>query len=181
MYKQMLANILMLPISIISLAATTDETERLVWVNEAIVATYSYDYKNYLQQQRHIADYFTTKGWISYSNALLASHLPETVAKNNYVVSAVATLPPKIITLDNKQWQATMSLLVVYKNFQYQQKQNLLVTINFGQAEQGFGIRGLAINRLQAVVTTPACVCQTTTNDKSPLKDVEVVKKLKGQ
>ncbi|WP_232220283.1 hypothetical protein [Legionella tunisiensis] len=58
------------------------------------------------------------------------------------------------------QWQAVMPLLVVYRNPQYQQKQNLRVTINFNRAPSGQGVRGFAISSLQAQVITPPCQCQ---------------------
>lgn len=140
--------------------AAPDKTQLAVWVNEAIVATYSYDYKNYLSQQRDIAKYFTAPGWIKYTEALNASKLPEVVQKNAYFVSAVATLPPTVHAIGDKQWLATMPLLVVYKNPQYQQKQTLQVSINFEETASGDGVRGLAISGLHAVTTEPACLCQ---------------------
>ena len=152
-----------------SAQADPDSTQLAVWANEAIVATYSYDFKNYLPRQREIAKYFTAPGWTAYSAALNASKLPEVVQKNSYFVNAVATLPPEIKTLSPGQWQATMPLLVVYRNPQYQQKQTLEVTIHFAQAPSGQGVRGFSINGLQSKVTQPACQCQpedaTTTAD----------------
>ncbi|WP_419419889.1 DotI/IcmL family type IV secretion protein [Legionella sp. D16C41] len=142
------------------LLSYADNTSLAVWANEAIVATYTYSYNNFIQRQREIAQYFTAEGWTSYSKALNASKLPETVLKNNYFVSAVATLPPEVKELGKLQWQATMPLLVVYKNPQYQQKQNLQVTINFSQVPSSQGVRGLAINALQAKIIEPPCECQ---------------------
>lgn len=158
-----------------SLLAAPDNTQLAVWANEAIVATYTYDYKNYLPRQREIAKYFSAAGWTAYSTALNSSGLPVTVEKNAYFVSAVATMPPEVKVINETQWQATMPVLVIYKNPQYQQKQTLLVTINFSQAPAGQGVRGLAINNLQAKVSQPACECQpplpnnTTTNTNGEL------------
>ncbi|KTD07940.1 DotI/IcmL family type IV secretion protein [Legionella jamestowniensis] len=173
MYKTRIYYLLILPILSIKSFAAPDNTQLAVWANEAIVATYTFDYKNFLPRQKEIAKYFTAAGWTAYSTALNASKLPETVKKNYYTVSAVATLPPTLKTVNATQWEATMPLLVLYKNPQYQQKQNLLVTINFIQAPSGQGVRGLAIASLQSKVTQPACVCQpqseeaaTTENDK---------------
>ena len=165
-----------------SAKAAPDNTQLAVWANEAIVATYSYDYKNYLSQQREIAKYFTAPGWIAYSTALNDSKLPELVQKNSYFVSAVATLPPEIKTLGPNRWQATMPLMVVYKNPQYQQKQTLEVSINFTQAPSGQGVRGLSIVSLQSKVTKPACQCQidnsgdnaTTTGDTPQSPDAKL-------
>jgi hypothetical protein len=161
-------------LSLISTAsfAVPDNTQLAVWANEAIVATYSYDYKNFLLRQKEIAKYFTAQGWIAYSTALNAAKLPETVQKNSYFVSAVATLPPEIKVINSTQWQATMPLLVLYKNPQYQQTQQLLITIHFIPAPAGQGVRGLAIASLQAKVIEAPCKCQpqakpVKTNDKS--------------
>lgn len=138
-----------------------DQAQLSVWSNEAIVATYTYDYKNFMSRQRDIAKYFSATGWTAYSKALNDSKLPEDVQKNSYVVSAVATLPPEIKTLADNRWQATMPLLVLYKNPQFQQLQTLEVTINFSQAPSGQGVRGLAIDSLESTIVKPACLCQT--------------------
>lgn len=150
-----------------SLFAAPDATQLAVWANEAIVATYTYDYKDYLPRQRSIAKYFTAAGWTAYSTALNASGLPAVVAKNAYYVSAVATMPPEVKAINDSEWQATMPLLVIYKNPQYQQKQTLQVTINFGEAPAGQGMRGLAINNLQSKVSQPPCECQQPLPDNS--------------
>ncbi len=139
--------------------AQPDPVQLSVWVNEAIVATYTYSYKNYLEDQKRIAKYFTADGWIAYSNALNASKLPEAVQQNLYYVSAVATEPPVISNIDATHWKATMGLLVVYQNPQYQQKQHLKVTINFMQAPSGQGVRGYTISSLQSVVNKTPCKC----------------------
>ncbi len=141
--------------------ADTDATQLAVWANEAIVATYTYDYQNFLPQQKGIAQYFTYKAWKDYSQALSDSKLPDEIQKNNYYVSAVATLPPVIKSIRPGYWQAIMPLLVVYKNPQYQQKQTLEVTLEFTTAPSGQGTRGLAITSLQAKVIKPACQCPT--------------------
>jgi len=144
-----------------------DKTQLAVWANEAIVATYSYDYKNYLQRQREIAKYFSADAWIAYSRALNESKLPEAVQKNAYTVQAVATLPPEIKSVGDKKWQATMPILVIYKNPQYQQKQSLDVTLNFGEAPKGQGVRGLSISSLQARVSVPPCECTAKASEES--------------
>ena len=139
--------------------ATPDRTQIAVWANEAIIATYTFNYKTYLQQQKDIAKYFTADGWIAYSKALNASKLPEAVQKNAYDVTAVATQPPKIITFDPNHWQAIMPILVVYQNPQYQQRQNLKVVMRFTETPAGQGVRGFSITSLQSTVTEPPCQC----------------------
>lgn len=141
--------------------AGPEQAPMAVWVNEAIVATYSYNYKDYLEDQKQIAKYFTAEGWISYTKALNDSKLPDAVQKNLYYVSAVATHPPVITKIDANHWKATMDILVVYQNPQYQQHQTLNVTINFMTAPQGQGVRGYSITSLQSSVSKPPCQCSS--------------------
>ncbi|KGP62932.1 type IV secretion protein IcmL [Legionella norrlandica] len=147
--------------------AGPDRAQLAVWANEAIIATYTFDYKNYIQQQKEIAKYFTADAWIAYSKALNASKLPEAVQKNAYYVDAVATEPPKLITLDPTHWQAIMPILVVYQNPQYQQKQNLKVVLGFTQASPGQGVRGFSITSFQSTVISPPCQCKNENSLKS--------------
>lgn len=148
--------------------ASPEQAPLSVWVNEAIVATYSYGYKNYLEDQKKIAKYFTTDGWIAYSNALNASKLPDAVQKNLYQLSAVATQPPIITNLDPTHWKATMNLLVIYQNPQYQQRQNLKVAISFMQAPSGQGVRGYSITSLHATAIKPPCQCAVEKENAQP-------------
>lgn len=140
--------------------AAPNNTELAVWANEAIVATYTYNYKNFLDQQKEIAKYFTAKGWTDYSNAINAAQLPELVKKNSYFVSAVATSPPEVGPFAPNAWKAVMPLLVVYKNPQYQQQQTLSVTIYFKEVPSNQGVRGLAIESIQTKVAKPPCQCE---------------------
>ncbi len=155
--------IVLLCLSLLALPAQADapldNTQLAVWANEAIVTTYTYNAQNYLDRQKEIAFYFTADGWMAYSKALNASKLPETVQKNAYDVSAVATMPPTVKPLQGNYWEAVMPLLVVYKNPQYIQKQTLEVTLQFTTAPSGQGVRGLAITSLQAKVVKPMCQC----------------------
>ena len=162
----------MLLFSILCQAAPTN-TELSVWANEAIVATYTYDYKTFLPRQKEIAKYFTAKGWTDYSNALNASQLPDAIKKNAYFVSAVAILPPEIKPFGSNAWVATMPLLVVYKNPQYQQKQTLGITLYFKEVSSGQGVRGLAIDSLQTKKMSSPCQCKedVTTNANLSSKD----------
>ena len=136
-----------------------DDTQRAVWVNEAIIATYTYNHNDFMARQKDIAKYFTAQGWINYSKALQASKLPEAIQKNAYSVSAVATMPPEIKVIKDNQWQANMPVLVVYTNPEYKQKQTLNIMITFIEAPGRTGVRGFAITNLQAKISQPACTC----------------------
>ena len=158
MFNKKIILLCLLSLPVLSFA-TAENTQMAVWANEAIVATYTYNAQNFLNRQKEIAHYFTATAWINYTKALTDSKLLESVQKNNYEVSAVATLPPQIKLIQNNNWQADMPLLVVYKNPQYQQKQHLMITLQFTTAPSGQGIRGFAITSLQSKQVTPSCEC----------------------
>lgn len=139
-----------------------------VWVNEAIVATWTWDYRDYLVQQGQIAHYFTAEGWINYSNALKASGLLEAAQKNRYSVSAVAIAPPTVTMAGNGVWKGEMPLLVVYKNPQYTQKQSLMVTVFLTETSGDAGVRGLAISSMQSAVLKAPCICQPDADSAAP-------------
>lgn len=147
--------------------AQPDDTQLAVWANEAIVATFTYNHNNFLARQKEIANYFTAESWITYSKALTDAKLPESVKTNSYSVSAVATLPPEITALKDNTWQAVMPVLVIYKNYEYKQKQTLSIKINFKSVANGAGVRGLAITKLQATVAKAPCQCATTKPSKA--------------
>ena len=142
-----------------SALAQMDNAQMTVWVNEAIVSTYTYNYSNLLQRQKVFAKYFTAGGWIAYSQALTSSKLSVAVAKNKYSVSAVATMPPEIKKVGEHQWTAVMPVLVLYKNPNKKQTQTLKVVLSFMDAPSGEGVRGLAITSLDATDDQPPCTC----------------------
>ncbi len=139
--------------------AQPSEAQLSVWVNEAIVSTYTFDYENYLDQEKKIAHYFSPKAWITYSDALTASKLMDTIQKNKFKASAVATSAPEIKMLSPGQWQASMPVLVVYANNDTEQKQTLKVLIVFKEVSPPQGVRGLQIQSYQSKVEIPSCSC----------------------
>jgi hypothetical protein len=151
-----------------SAAADTNDVALSVWANEAIVSAYTFNDTNLLQRQKDIAKYFTAQAWIAFSKAITTAKLKESVEQNHYKVSAVALLPPTIKQLNPKgEWQATMPLMVLYKNPEYQQKQTLNVVITFILTKPGIGIRGFAISSFNSTVKTPACRCENRYGTKT--------------
>lgn len=142
------------------IVAADEDVQRLVWVNEAIVQTYTYSYQGLVARQKHIATYFSASGWIAYTKALEQAKLLDAVIKNHYAVSAVATMPPTLQTLSPTSWRAQMPVLVIYQNPEYIQKQTLNVTLDFGVAAAGQGVRGYVINQLRTKEIAPPCVCK---------------------
>jgi hypothetical protein len=142
-----------------SIFAQDNSVELSIWANEAIVSTYTYNYQNYLSEQKKIARYFTPHAWIIYTEALTNSKLIESIEKNKYSVTAVALSPPAVKSLGPNIWQASMPTLVAYKNNQHEQKQRLLITLTFKKVSKDAGVRGFAIESFQAVPQTTPCKC----------------------
>ncbi len=138
--------------------AEPSNSQLIVWVSESVVSTYTFDFENFLKQQKEIAKYFTANGWINYTKALNASKLPEMVKKHSYRVSSVPLFPPTIKKISETEWQGIIPILVIYQNPAYKQKQTLKVTVNFVKANKE-GVNGFAITNLTSTVTEPPCQC----------------------
>lgn len=139
------------------LFAATDNTQLAVWANEAIIATYTYNYQDFLEQQKKIAKFFTAAGWIAYSTALQKSGLPEQIKQQAWRTSAVATMPPAITAMNATNWKADMPVLVVYQNDKTVQKQVLKISMTFTASPKG--IRGFAITSVNAEPVDEPCKC----------------------
>lgn len=134
------------------------QSKLTVWVSEAVISTYTFDYKDFLKQQKEIAKYYTATGWINYTKALEASKLLEAVKKNSYSVSSVPLFPPTIKNISANEWQATIPILVIYQNPSYKQKQTLKVVVDFVKTKKE-GVNGFAITNLISTVTEEPCQC----------------------
>jgi hypothetical protein len=126
------------------------------WVNQAIVSTYTFNDDNIVQRHKTIAHYFSSQGWIAYLKALEQSKLLDTVKKEKFHVSAVALSPPTIQSRGTSQWQATMPLLVEYKNASMKQQQQLLVTVVY---ETSPSKKQWVIDSFDSVQKTNLCTC----------------------
>lgn len=163
-YQRVVILCIVLFAPLLQASPSEDDVRRSVWVNEAIISTYTYDYHDLIARQQDIANYFTSKAWIDFSNAFLKSKLPQSVKKNYYYVSAVAISPPQIKQISSDYWEAVMPVLVVYSNPQYQQKQRLQVKLGFIKAPPGQGVRGYAITLFKSKVLIAMYQCPAEKN-----------------
>ena len=148
----------LLSLLISQVRATPNDILISVFANEAIVTTYTFDFEHFINQEKNIAKYFTADGWLSYSQAMQNSKLPDSIKKNSYYVSSVATMPPAVKSISDTEWEVTMPLLVVYKNPAYTQKQDLNVKLSIVKSTTA-GVRGFAITRLISSVISQPCRC----------------------
>jgi hypothetical protein len=139
--------------------SANNDVKLVVWVNTAVTQAYTFDYKDFVKQQQEIAKYFTAKAWVSFSKALIDAKIVDSVKKNSYFVSAVPTLVPTIKQISDDDWEATIPLLVLYKNESYKQKQNLNVIVRFIKTSKE-GVDGYAITSMQTVSSEEPCQCE---------------------
>lgn len=126
----------------ISIYAGQTNLDKKIWAHQAILATLQVNHNTYIADQREIAKYFTSDAWKRYLQALEAAKFKEYIEKNNYRVDAVALKPVTLKPLQQGLWQASMPVLVQYKNPQYDQLQTLYATIQFKLAPAGQGVQG---------------------------------------
>lgn len=131
-----------------------------VWVNEAIINTYTFNDANLLERQKDMAQYFTPQAWKVYLDVLNKSNILTQVQSQHYEVSAVATLPPSITeNPSTHSWQAQMPILVSYKNKEQKQTQNLEIQLEIIKSDSSNN-RGYAIIKYEAKILNHPCTCQ---------------------
>lgn len=131
-----------------------------VWVNEAIINTYTFNDENLLDRQKDMAQYFSPQAWKVYLDILNKSNILSQVKTQHYQVSAVATMPPSITENPHSHsWQAQMPILVSYKNKDQKQIQNLDVQLEIIKSDSSDS-RGYAIVKYEAKILNHPCTCQ---------------------
>lgn len=133
--------------------------DKKIWAHQAILATFQISHDSYIADQKEIARYFTSKAWQQYLQGLNKVKYQDFIAKNYYRVSAVALKPVQLAVKPEGYWQATMPVLIQYKNPQYEQFQTLSVTIQFHSAKPGLGIQGYQLVSYQSKQLDKLCKC----------------------
>jgi Type-IV b secretion system, inner-membrane complex component len=130
-----------------------------VWVNEAIINTFSFSDTNLINRQKDIALYFTPDAWKVYLDTLNRSNILKQVQENHYQVSAVALMPPTIAEdPSGKTWQAQMPILVKYKNNTSELKQHLDIRLKIIKSPSSDS-RGFAILQYESKIIDKPCSC----------------------
>ena len=125
----------------------------LEFAKAATLTAFSYDYTNYQQKMKQLADYFTKPGWQSYDTALEASKNLQAVAQHKLTVSATVLNPGKIIKqLQNKaqqqEWIVEIPISVAYTDPNKQRlSQRLIIKLDIITVPASINPRGIAIKR----------------------------------
>lgn len=129
-------------------------SELLQWVNQAVVAAYSYNFINYRKELQDAAQYFTPEGWKQYQDGLKASRNLETVVAKKLVATATPTGAPQItdqgILNGRYAWRIRMPFLVTYQNSNEQIQQPVTVTVLVVRTSTLDTPKGIAIAQFYA-------------------------------
>ncbi len=132
----------------------------LQWANQASIASFTYNFKNYQNELKNASRYFTRKGWGQFLEALKTSKSLQIVKDKKLIVSAVATRAPIILkkaTLNGVfSWRIQMPLLVTYQSASDFMKKNIIVTILVKRVSTLDTPRGVGIS--QFIVGTAAII-----------------------
>ena len=136
-----------------SSSSPDEDKEILAWSQEAVLATFSYDYANYHQQLEAASQYFIPQTWKFYFTALNASSGFKKVLNQKMVVSAVVQKMPVIIsegvnTNSQPSWTVQVPAVITYENASVHIQKPVIISVGILRTKNQVGVRGLAISEL---------------------------------
>lgn len=159
MFKKLISCVILLIAYTAALSLDTS-VSLSVWVNEAIINTYTFNDENLIERQQDMARYFSPESWKIYLDTLNKSNILSRVKAQHYQVTSVATLPPSITeNPKTHSWKAKMPILVRYENKEQKQIQNLEVQLEIVKSDASDS-RGYAIVKYEAKILNHPCTCQ---------------------
>ena len=131
--------------------ANQSEASVLQWVNEAAIASYTYNFVDYRSQLQAASLFFTTNGWRNFLNSLQASRTLDAVRARKLVVSAVATQPPVVLNQGviggRYAWRVRMSLVSTFQNSASFTQQRYTITMLIVRVSTLNNPRGIGIEQ----------------------------------
>lgn len=105
----------------------------LQWANQAVIASFTYNFVNWRTELSNAAQYFTQDGWSQFQDALKSSGSLDIVQQKKLIVSAVATRAPVILQkgplAGRYAWRIQIPILVTYQSASEFKQVNDVVTI----------------------------------------------------
>ena len=124
----------------------------LAWANEAMVATFSYDFLNIEKAKQTASNYYTPNGWSIMANVHNEIGDETMVIKEQLAASAVAISPPKIIQQNNianrYSWLVEMPVLLTLAKSGQIKSSKVLARFLVVRDNPQVHDRGLAINNI---------------------------------
>ena len=135
----------------------------LVWSNEAIVSTFSYNFVNYKNELKKASSFYSNDAWVAFMNNPDFYKLNE-VQKDKLVVSAVATGAPIILQkgLINGvyTWGVQIPVLITYQSASTIKKDNKVVDLTVIRVPNAISSQGVAISEFKMVEAKKALSTQ---------------------
>jgi intracellular multiplication protein IcmL len=126
-----------------------NQEQLLQWANEAVVASYSFNFLNYRKNLQQASEYFTPEGWRNFQAALKRSRMLETVLDKKLVVTAVATGAPIVLNRGPLEghytWKVQMPILISYQSASDHIQQPEVVTLLISRVSTLNTPKGIAI------------------------------------
>lgn len=108
-------------------------TALLSWSAQAASDIMTFGFHDYRKRLQDSSNYFTTRGWESFTNALQQSRVIEAVEARQQVISAVPNGAPVIVqegVLNNVyRWVIEMPMIITYKSGNTTRPDSVLVTL----------------------------------------------------
>lgn len=128
------------------------DTSVLQWANQAIIASFSYNFVSYRKELQAASEFYTAEGWQNFTQALTSSNNLEAVKAKKLIVSAVATQAPVILqkgVLNGRySWRIQMPLLVTYQSASQFTQSHYMVTMLITRVSTLNNPRGIGISQI---------------------------------
>ena len=127
-----------------------NDSALIAWASRAAVDVMTFGFHDYQRRLQEASTYFTRRGWQSFTTALEASRIMETVEKSQQVVTATPKSAPVIIQqgLVNGvyRWIIEMPLIVTYQSGTARQSDTMnirltIVRVSTLDSPNGVGIQ----------------------------------------
>ncbi len=110
-----------------------NDSQVLQWATSAVNSIFDFNFVNYRKQLQESSQYFTTKGYQQFLDALKASNNLDTIKERKLVVSAVATQAPVVVNQGvingRYAWEIQMPIMVSYEGAGQRVSQPLVLTL----------------------------------------------------
>ncbi len=129
----------------------------LEWGNQAAIAAYTLDFRNYVKQFTAVRPYFSDEGWEAFRAGVKKNVIPK-LTENQLRATAVARQPPILLeqgSLNGRYtWRVEIPMLVSYQGASGEpQKQNMSVRMTIVRMKEYMNPRGIGIVQFYAVRT----------------------------
>lgn len=129
-----------------------------IWVEKAVIALFSYDYRNYRLNISNLRDYFTSAGYQKFKIALYESRNVETVRREKSIVYANILEPPRLVKegviqlagKGTRAWQYIVPMEIVFQSAENRHNLFLLAKVTIIResilVQHFFGLKIASIN-----------------------------------